>query len=45
MRFLWKPGHNSEEVIGYITSVYSAKEVSVKEPEIYLGENVDTIRT
>ena len=36
--------HNETKVITRITSFYKAKEVSIKPPDIYLGENIDKIQ-
>ena len=36
--------HKETEVITEITSFYKAKEVSIKPPDIYLGENIDKIQ-
>ena len=36
--------HKATEVITDITSFYKAKDVSIKPPNIYLGENIDKIQ-
>ena len=37
--------HKAKEVIEEITAFYKAKEGSIKEPEIYLGANIEKIQT